>query len=206
MSSPAYHGWTHAPKARGGTDPIPRDIPCFRAYQYDIVQQINDNNAADLRFDRYQNSHPTIFDTGFVPGTPDYIDTISILERGLYLFHVFADPQRSSGSPALAGKIGLSIEDSASTYTGPPGIILDNTNRAGDGTTGALSWTVAMSFPPVWGEQTSDTLAPDLPSVQFVMLNLTGATIDSWSATHTMIEIHQLYAFDYETLEVQAQA
>ncbi len=166
-------------------------IPCFRAYQFNQWNTILNNNDDYLRWDRWQISDSAAFTAGgWVAGSPDYIIGCTCLERGLYLFHVFVDV-----SP-LGGKIGLSIEDDGGTYTGPPTVILDNTNRAGDGTTGSLSWTTVMSFPPIWLEQTSADLAPDIARPRIKLLNLTGVTI-STQTSETMLEIHRLQAFDY---------
>lgn len=203
MSS--YHGWTHAPKAQGGTDPIPTSVgvvPCFRAYYYNAATlAISNNSDANLRFDRWQTSDVTIFDAApyWIAGTPDYIERVDILERGLYAFTI----QVNFNATLNAGdEIGISIEDAGTTYTGPPMNIQSAAIKAGDGTTGSWSWTHIQSFPPIWANDSGGANAnigqsPDLPQVKIKMFNLTGSSINIDEA---YLEIHQLWAFDYDTL------
>lgn len=210
MSS--YHGWTHAPKAQGGTDPIPgmTGIPFFRAYAYNLASQtVNDDQQHDLRFDRWQTSDAAIFDSsGWNAGSPDYIDGVFCYQRGLYLINVTVNVDEI---PGASGHIAVALEDQGATTFSPPSISMSAVDVAGDGSTGFPSFFFMMSYPPIWvadvgGANSSDTLGPDLPEWRFSIFNNTGASIDIDAGT--MVEIHQLYAFDYETAvgTIQSQA
>lgn len=63
MSS--YHGWTHAPKEDGGTDPIPGlgavDIPIFRGSRT-TTQTIAGITQVEVPVNDYENRNPEVFD------------------------------------------------------------------------------------------------------------------------------------------------
>lgn len=208
MSGVNYHAWTHRPKALGGTDPITvGTFPCFRAYNYAAGFTISNNTDAFLRFDRWQSSDTSIIaGGGWQSATPDYINEVDVLERGLYAFTIMVDFNATLNA---GDEIGLSIEDAGATYTAPPMNIQSAAIRAGDGTTGLWSWTHIQSFPPIFVSDTGGANAvagagPDLPQVKIKMFNFTGSTI---TISESYLEIHQLYAFDYETiLNIQSQA
>lgn len=183
-------------------------IPCFRAYGYDVVQTITNNNTGYVRFDRWQSSDTAVINSGgWLPGTPDYIDEIDILERGLYAF-MFAT-NFSGGGLNAGDEIGFALEDASTTYAEPPQLLQPASFKAGDGSTGMWSWTHIQSFPPIWvsdagGANVTPAQGPSLPKVKLSMFNLTGATI---TLDTQMIEVHQLLAFDYETIDSwQSQA
>lgn len=209
MAQPSIHGRDHKPSwAAGGPGADPLDwlesavgTPYFRAYQFAQSNVITNNSDAFIRFDRWQTSDAAIMNSnGWIAGTPDYIDTVDCKVRGLYAvtLQVNFTPWGTAG-----GEIAFSIEDAGATYTEPPTVSMVASAKAGDGSTGFYSWTHIQSFPPIWSEQTTDTLAPDLPSMKFKMFNRESRTITTGLA---MVEIHLLYAFDYEPLAIQSQA
>ena len=227
MPLPQMHGRTHVPAGYsvlieagdpdtlpvGTSDTLPVKVsssggnfPCFRAYAYNTVQTITNNNAGYARFDRWQSSSTSVINSaGWVAGTPDYIDEIDILERGLYafMFAVIFTPS------AAGGEIGFALEDASTTYAEPPQLIQSSANKAGDGSTGAWSWTHIQSFPPIWtgdtgGANQDAAHGPALPKVKISVFNKTGGNI---TLDTQMLEIHQLRSFDYATIgSVQSQA
>jgi len=184
-------------------------FPCFRAYAYNLAAQtITNNNTAYARFDRWQSTDTAVINSaGWVPATPDYIVEIDILERGLYAF-MFAT-NFSGGGLNAGDEIGFALEDAGTTYAEPPQLIQSAAIKAGDGSTGMWSWTHIQSFPPIWvndtgGANVAPGQGPDLPQVKLSIYNATGATI---TLADQMFEIHQLSAFDYETIDSwQSQA
>jgi hypothetical protein len=64
MSLP-YHGWTHAPKEQGGTDPIPglAGVRIFRAWKYLLAHQVAIGVTHQaINWDWWENGDPTVFE------------------------------------------------------------------------------------------------------------------------------------------------
>lgn len=210
-------GWGERQLARrpapvsGGTF----SVPCFRAYLYNASgPTVSDNDQGYLIFDRWQTSDSAVITSGgWIAGSPDRIVEVDILERGLYAFTIQLD-FNATFNPG--DEIYLAIEDAGSTYTGPPMVGQVAQSKGGDGTTGLWSWTHIQSFPPIWVNDTGGANAnagqgPDLPQVKMALFNLTGSSI---TVSEAYLEIHQIWAFDYDTLRandanhgaIQAQA
>ena len=110
-------------------------------------------------------------------------------------------------SPAgtWTGTWGMAMEDTGATLMSPPGVIFPCGEAPGDASSGFFSWTHIQSFPPIWAEQTTDTLAPDLPNARFTLSNNGGSDV---TIDYAMLEIHCLQQLDYETQAgtIQSQA
>lgn len=196
MSPVDYHAWTHRPKALGGTDPIDAySIPCFRAFHYNAATQtINNANDGYITWDRYQTSDSTKIDFGgWTAGSPDTFTIVDFKVRGLWAITVMVD---ISPAGTWTGTWGIAMEDAGGTFTAPPGTIWPCGEAPGDNSSGFFSWTHIQSFPPIWIDQTTDTLAPDLPSARWTLSNNGGSNV---TIDYAMLEIHLLQELDYET-------
>lgn len=179
-------------------------IACFRAYKWNAaVQTIADVNDGYITFDRWQTSDATIIDGGaWIAGSPDVITTVDFQVRGLWAITVMVE---LSPAGTWTGSWGMAMEDTGATLMSPPGVIFPCGEAPGDASSGFFSWTHIQSFPPIWTEQTTDTLAPDLPNARFTLSNNGGSAV---TIDYAMLEIHCLQQLDYETQAgtIQSQA
>lgn len=90
MSPVDYHGWTHAPKEAGGTDPIPVTaspsiIPVFTARQQSAFTTLVDGNDTALLWDQWDTGYDTtVFDKTL---SASKVSTVKLLKLpGLYSF------------------------------------------------------------------------------------------------------------------------
>lgn len=179
-------------------------VPCFRAYKWNAaLQTINNANDGYITFDRWQTSDATKIDSGgWIAGTPDVINSVDFKVRGLWAITIMVklDP-----AGTWTGTWGMAMEDEGSTLLDPPGVIFPCGEAPGDNSSGFFSWSHVQSFPPIWAEQTTDTLAPDLPNARWTLSNNGGSNVD---ILYAMLEIHLLHEFDYEagagTIQSQA--
>jgi hypothetical protein len=92
--SPEYHGWTHAPKEQGGTDPVPfppsgggGPIPWVVLKDHNVGQAFSAGASTTLVYPNVVNPYPAVFQTPIwgVPGPAhDYYYAVKVLEDGLY--------------------------------------------------------------------------------------------------------------------------
>lgn len=84
---PNYHGWTHRPKAQGGTDPIPgvtTSAWARIAKGFDAANQtINNNTNTDLTFNHDYNMGSGESGEGYF--TPNGTTGLNILAHGIYI-------------------------------------------------------------------------------------------------------------------------
>lgn len=196
------HGADHCP---GGPDPIPcLSTPCFRAYKWNAaLQTINNLNDGYITFDRWQTSDPSKIDSGgWIAGTPDVINSVDFKVRGLWAITIMVELDPAG---PWTGTWGMAMEDEGATLMSPPGVIFPCGEAPGDNSSGFFSWSHIQSFPPIWAEQTTDTLAPDLPNARWTLSNNGGSNVD---ILYAMLEIHLLHELDYETNagSIQSQA
>lgn len=178
-------------------------IACFRAYKWNAaLQTVANANDDYITFDRWQTSDATIIDGGaWIAGSPDVITTADFKVRGLWAITVMVE---LSPAGTWTGTWGMAMEDTGATLMSPPGVIFPCGEAPGDASSGFFSWTHIQSFPPIWAEQTTDTLAPDLPNARFTLSNNGGSDV---TIDYAMLEIHCLQQLDYEVVAaIQSQA
>ena len=85
MSS--YHGWTHAQKAEGGTDPIPGlgGPPALLAVKTTDLVVADDSESALFTFDTHTNSDTSIFYETLSGGL---LQKVAFLREGIYSINV----------------------------------------------------------------------------------------------------------------------
>ena len=176
-------------------------FPFARAYAWNYTNTMGPTQEDRIFFDKWQTSDPAIFVPLIAAGTPDVMYGIDCMVRGLYAMTVMTDFDPWVGGTTEI--MGFSVEDTASTFTSAPVNMQPTSGLAGDNSSGMWSWTHIQSFPPIWHEQTADTLAPDKPSLCFNFYNGRSINVDLFMP---MVEVHLLQAYDYEVLPIQSQA
>lgn len=82
---PEYHGWTHAPKEQGGTDPIPglgAAATCLRALRdYGTGLVVASASETPITFDQWENENSSIFGETLSTGN---LQKVSFLAQGVY--------------------------------------------------------------------------------------------------------------------------
>lgn len=169
-------------------------IPCFRMLAFNVTNTVTNNNPTTMAFDIWENEDAAVFDPTVIGGTPDTVQNVAVLARGLYAITF----QVQFTVTVTTGGIGLSIEErAAGTYTDSPSATMPPQPLANDDAAGYYYTTLIRSYPPIWVFDTTDALAPALPNWHFNVMQTSGSTKTAFFA---MVEIHQLRAFDYETL------
>lgn len=85
MGAPSYHGWTHRPKAQGGTDPI--EVPSIKTAIFSEglrTMSITGGSTVDMDFRSLYSNDPSFGYLSTFGTSPKRARYIEVTEEGLY--------------------------------------------------------------------------------------------------------------------------
>jgi len=174
------------------------NLPCFRAFQYNISQTIPNNIETPVVFDIWENGNDNVFNP-HVNGS-GYVDYVTALVEGVFSITFTFEWDDMTGFTS-AEQTAIALEECFGCWTEAPNVTMPALPLAGNNSTGHYLFHLIRGYPPIWLHmgQATPSNAPSTPEWHVNVMQTSGT---DQITTLCYLEIYLLGGTSVDTSEL----